>query len=108
MSENRNPLTNLRNILFHAPQMVVHHYPSPQRDNAGRQKIVIRNPLWVAWLRLPLPAALKQTRRISRSAPNRQVMKAASINALHELPWVCRERKVLPPDVEARYNRLRA
>jgi GT2 family glycosyltransferase len=93
--------------VVYIPELTVHHYPSPQRDNAGRQKIIIRNALWVAWLRLPLFAAIKQTWRICRSAPNRQVLKAALLNALRELPWVCKQRKVLPSNVEALYCLLR-
>jgi GT2 family glycosyltransferase len=93
--------------VVYIPELVVHHYPSPQRDNISRQKIVIRNALWVAWLRLTLPAALRQTWRVCRTAPNRAVLKAALLNALRELPWVCRQRKVLPSNVEALYHRLR-
>lgn len=39
--------------LVYVPQLVVYHHPSPRRDNVRRQTIVIRNTLWVAWLRLP-------------------------------------------------------
>jgi GT2 family glycosyltransferase len=93
--------------VVYAPRLTVHHYPSPQRDNAARQRIVIRNALWVAWLRLPWPRALKHTWRISRSAPDRKAMASGLWSALAELPWVCRKRKVLPAGVQMLYESLR-
>jgi GT2 family glycosyltransferase len=93
--------------VVYAPQLTVHHCPSPRRDHVGRQHIIIRNALWVAWLRLPLHAALKQTWRICRSAADRQLLKPALMSALSELPWVWRKRKVLPAEVLALYRKLR-
>ncbi|WP_334187855.1 glycosyltransferase family 2 protein [Noviherbaspirillum sp.] len=94
--------------IVYVPQLTVHHYPSPQRDNPGRQKIVLRNALWVAWLRLPAASAWEETRRLCRSAPNRQVLKAALLNAARELPWVLRKRRVLSQQVHRMYRQLRA
>jgi GT2 family glycosyltransferase len=93
--------------LVYARDLIVHHYPSPQRDIVDRQKIVIRNALWVAWLRLPLPSAVQETWRICRSAPRREVLKIALLNALRELPWVYRNRKVIPSAVWILYRKLR-
>src|SRR6476620_11001670 len=50
--------------IAYVPQLTVHHHPSPHRDNIARQIIVIRNALWVAWLRLPPAWALRETWRI--------------------------------------------
>jgi GT2 family glycosyltransferase len=91
----------------YVPQLTVHHYPSPQRDNAARQKIVIRNALWVAWLRLPFLYAMEETWRIYWSAPDHETFKRALLSALNELPWVYQKRQVLPPQVQNLYQRLR-
>jgi GT2 family glycosyltransferase len=88
-------------------QLTVYHYPSPQRDNAERRKIVIRNTLWVAWLRLPLISAVKETVRICRTSDDRATVRAAFLNALRELPWVWRKRRIMPPEVGNWYRELR-
>lgn len=92
--------------VVYIPEMTVHHHPSPQRDNPGRQIIVIRNALWVSWLRLPLRNALHETLRTCRSAKNRRILFKALGNAAKELPWVFRRRKVLAPEILALYRLL--
>ena len=94
--------------IVYAAQLTVHHHPSPRRDNADRQRIVVRNTLWVAWLRLPLAQALAQTWRICRGAPSRRAMAAGLASALRELAWVLRKRRVVRPDVLGLYLALRA
>jgi GT2 family glycosyltransferase len=93
--------------LAYIPTLTVHHYPSPQRNRAARDRIIVRNALWVAWLRLPFFAALRQSVRICRRAPGFAVAAAALREALSELPWVCRRRRVLPLKVQAMYRMLR-
>ena len=93
--------------VVYMPDLTVHHYPSPQRDNPGRQKIVIRNALWVAWLRLPLMRAMEETWRIYRSAIDHRTFKHALLSALNELPWVVAKRRVLPDKVQLLYQKLR-
>jgi GT2 family glycosyltransferase len=91
--------------IAYVPQLTVHHHPSPYRDNIARQVVVIRNALWVAWLRLPPAWAFRETLRIRRRAPSREAWRGGLRQALHELPWVWRSRRVLPPQV-ARLLRL--
>jgi GT2 family glycosyltransferase len=93
--------------VIYMDNLTVHHHPSPQRDNATRRKIVIRNSLWVAWLRLPLTRALEETWRIYRSVRNHELFKNALLSALNELPWVYTKRRVLPPRVQHLYQKLR-
>jgi GT2 family glycosyltransferase len=85
--------------IVYAPQLTVHHHPSSRRDNAARQQIVLRNALWVAWLRLPIASAWQETRRLCGSAPDRRVLLGALSEVLREAPWVWRARKVLPASV---------
>jgi GT2 family glycosyltransferase len=85
--------------IVYAPQLTVHHHPSSRRDNAARQQIVLRNALWVAWLRLPIASAWQETRRLCGSAPDRRVLLGALSEVLREVPWVWRARKVLPASV---------
>lgn len=90
----------------YVPQLTVYHHPSPVRDNAARQRIVLRNALWVAWLRLPVAGAWAETLRLCRCAPSRAVLKAALRDAARELPWIWRERKVLPERVQTLRRKL--
>ncbi len=92
--------------LVYASQLTVHHYPSPQRDPGSRRHIMLRNALWVAWLRLPIPVLLQETRRMLYATSDRRVRYAALLGALREMPWVLRNRKVLPPEVTLLYERL--
>lgn len=41
--------------------LVVRHYPSPVRDSGTRRSLLLRNAIWVAWLRRPLASAVRQT-----------------------------------------------
>lgn len=99
-------VSNGWNVVY-ASELTIHHHPSPQRDNPGRQKIVLRNTLWVSWLRLPFASALRQTWATCRSARDMRTLAAALLEALRELPWVWRERRVISPQVHQMYRVLR-
>ncbi len=62
--------------IAYAPQLRVHHWPSAARDRPLRRRMLARNALWTAWLRLPARLAL-----------------ARSVAALRALPgWAARAR----------------
>jgi GT2 family glycosyltransferase len=94
--------------LCYVPELVVHHYPSPRRDTRRRSFHVVRNRLWVTWLRRPAGRALAQTleavRRISTDAATARGL----IGALAGLPWILRERRVVPPELEEQLSLLEA
>ncbi|MFC9967334.1 glycosyltransferase family 2 protein [Nocardia ignorata] len=81
--------------------MIIHHEPSRTRDATHRRGLGIRNTLWTLWLRRPARSAARRTADILRSAPADRTTAAAVFAALRGLPWVLRERKVLPAQVEA-------
>lgn len=92
--------------LCYIPDLVVHHYPSKQRDMAAqRRSRTIRNALWFAWLRRPLVSALRRTFLLVRTAPwDRAVLRGLG-SALAEMPWVLRNRRAVPTEIEG-YLRL--
>lgn len=92
--------------VVYLPSLTVRHFPSLQRDNGQRRIVLIRNALWVAWLRLPLAAALSESLRICREARAWRPLLAALAQSLREVRWIWRERKVLPPEVQAWYRML--
>lgn len=84
----------------------MHHEPSPLRDAHLRRRHGIRNTLWFTWLRRPLPAAVRRTAVLLRTLPRDRVTAGALAEAAAGLAWVARERRTLPPDIEARLRRL--
>lgn len=86
--------------------LTVHHYPSPQRDRKDRHRVVARNAIWVAWLRLPLMTSLKNSVRMLRYARRHKVFLSTLRSTLKEFPWVLRNRKVLQPQIMHWYRTL--
>lgn len=92
--------------LCYVPQLVVFHHPSARRDAVSRRWHLLRNALWSAWLRRPLSGALRQTRRLVRSAPRTRETWRGFAAAVAGLPWVLRQRRVAPPEVERKFRLL--
>jgi GT2 family glycosyltransferase len=87
--------------LCYLPAATVHHQASTLRDPARRRLLGIRNTLWFTWLRRPTAAALRRTAELAGSVPRDATSAAAFGAALRGLPWVLRERRPVPPGVEA-------
>jgi glycosyltransferase involved in cell wall biosynthesis len=88
--------------------VVVHHQASLARDPRERRMLGIRNTLWTAWLRRPVPGAARHTMTVLRSVPRDRASAVAVARAVRGLPWVLRERRVIPPAVEAGVRLLEA
>jgi N-acetylglucosaminyl-diphospho-decaprenol L-rhamnosyltransferase len=92
--------------LAYVPEVVAHHQASPARDAHLRRRHGIRNTLWFTWSRRPLPSALLRTGRLAVRLPRDRVTLLALRDALLGLPWVLRNRAVVPPGVERGYRQL--
>jgi GT2 family glycosyltransferase len=92
--------------LCYLPELTVHHQASRARDPHRRRRDGIRNTLWTTWLRRPLRPALRRTLHLLRTVPRDRVTASALAEAVRGLPWVLRERRVLPPEAEARFAAL--
>jgi GT2 family glycosyltransferase len=90
--------------LAYVDVVVVHHQPVPG-PRAWRGTRELRNRLWSAWLRRPLPRAVRLTIALTvrRGGGGR-----ALLAALPALPWIARERRVVPAQVEAALRALEA
>lgn len=86
--------------MAYVPELVVHHHPSSLRDRRRRRRLLVRNALWLAWLRRPVRAALRRTWREVHEARPRWMALVGFAEALRGLPWVLRHRRVLPAEVE--------
>lgn len=87
--------------LCYVPSLTVHHHPSPIRDLKKRRNTLARNALWFAWLRRPLRIAMARTWRSAARRPLCWETWRSLFDALRGLPWVVRERRALPPEVES-------
>ena len=83
----------------YVPDVVAHHYPSAIRNAIDRRWLLIRNALWCAWLRRPIGSAIAQTRAQLSSARFGDALRGL-FSALRGMPWVLRERRVVPAHVE--------
>jgi GT2 family glycosyltransferase len=94
--------------LSYVADVRVHHHPPPSGPGGrpGRRELGIRNTLWTTWLRRPAPAAARRTLALLRRVPADRVTARALAGALAGAPWVLRERRVSPPEVEAMRRRL--
>ncbi|MBB5213654.1 glycosyltransferase family 2 protein [Parapusillimonas granuli] len=85
--------------IVYAPELLVHHWPSLARDSGLRRRLIARNAVWTAWLRLPWPMALR------RSAP--LLFGRALFDALGGWDLVQKNRRVLRPETCALLERVR-
>jgi GT2 family glycosyltransferase len=92
--------------LCYLPSLTIHHQASSARDPHKRRADGIRNTLWTTWLRRPLRPALRRTLHLLRTVPRDRVTARGLLAAVRGLPWVLRERQVLPPHAEARFAAL--
>jgi GT2 family glycosyltransferase len=92
--------------LCYLPALTVHHQASKARDSHKRRRDGIRNTLWTTWLRRPVRPALRRTLHLLRTLPRDRVTAQGLWAAARGLPWVLRERRVLPPHAEARFAAL--
>ncbi|WP_432544221.1 glycosyltransferase family 2 protein [Kineococcus sp. SYSU DK002] len=92
--------------LCYLEDLQIHHQASVLRESARRRRDGIRNTLWFTWLRRPLPTAARRTRDVVRSLPADRTSARGVLDAVAGLPWVLRERRVLPPHAEARFAAL--
>jgi GT2 family glycosyltransferase len=86
--------------MAYVPELVVHHRPSALREPAVRRLLVLRNELWIAWMRLPWRSALRETRRTLAGLARLGRMPEVLWWALKGLPWALRRRQVVPQAVE--------
>jgi GT2 family glycosyltransferase len=89
--------------LVYCDDVVAHHQP-PGGDRPGRRDVELRNALWTTWLRRPVPSALARTAALLRRAGPAGA--APFLAAVRGLPWIARQRRVLPPHTELALRRV--
>lgn len=94
-------LASLGWMMVYAPQLTVHHRPSPIRDAALRRHMLARNAVLTAWLRRPAGAALGLTFGTLSQVWRDPAGRAGWFAAWRHLPWALRHRTVVSRPVEA-------
>jgi GT2 family glycosyltransferase len=92
--------------LAYVDEVVAYHHPSPSRDPSGRRRVQVRNALWSAWLRRPLGGAARRTARLASLALHQPGASSGLLLAMLGLPWVLRERRPVPRELEAALRTL--
>ena len=94
--------------LRYCDDVIALHHPSPARDRAARQRCVIRNALWTAWLRRPVRSAAAATRRAVLQAWRDPGARGGVGEALGGWHWTLRERRVVSPTLDRQLRLLEA
>jgi GT2 family glycosyltransferase len=94
--------------LRYVPEVVARHVPDHGEPAPAVRQLGLRNTLWFAWLRRPWRPALRWTAHVIGDSPRNAATLRGVAGALRGLPWVLRERRVLPPAVERRWALLDA
>jgi GT2 family glycosyltransferase len=94
-------------MLWYCDDLVIHHRPSSiNRDADARRRLVLRNRLWTVMLRRSFLSATRAFATYARIATVDRTARAALTEALAGLPWVLRERRAIPRDLERRVSQL--
>lgn len=95
--------------LWYCDDVIVRHHPYQlDRNPEQRRRLLLRNRLWTALLRFSAANAWRTLLRYASVAAADPVTRAALIDAMCGLPWILRERRPIPRDLEQRAFALRA
>ncbi len=88
--------------LVYTDDIVAHHYPSTLRNISRRQRRQIRNALWSAWLRRPMPSAFASTWRVASASLKDGACRLGMMDAITGLPWILRARDPISSSLDQR------
>ncbi len=94
-------------LVRYVPSMIVRHDPSPiERNDAMRRRLVVRNRLWVAWMRYARASAWRATLETARCARTDRHVRAAFLRALAGLPWAMLHRHPIDRALQQRVDAI--
>ncbi|RCG26039.1 glycosyltransferase [Streptomyces diacarni] len=93
--------------VLHCPDVVARHSPA-DAPRPGRQALVRRNELLIAWMRRPLPVAFRRTAALCGEAVHDAQARRVARALLPRLPAALRLRRPLPRAVEEAARRVEA
>ncbi|HEY9573484.1 MAG TPA: glycosyltransferase [Pusillimonas sp.] len=86
--------------IVYAADVITRHFPSIIRDAGLRERLLIRNAIWVAWMRRPVRAAYRETMVALHQAYDHNILGTILWQAVLGMPRALRRRKVISPAVE--------
>lgn len=87
--------------------MHVQHAPSAlERDDSRRRRLVLRNRLWVAWMRYTAPSAWRATLQAAACARHDRHARVALVGALAGLPWAMSRRMPVDKELQERIDAI--
>jgi GT2 family glycosyltransferase len=87
--------------ILYLSSATVRHLPSPHRDIVGRRRLLVRNALWLAWMRRPYASAWRETKHALERFPSDSAVRNGVLDALKGLHWVWRRRRPISSRTEA-------
>jgi GT2 family glycosyltransferase len=94
-------------LMIYCDSLVTRHFPSAARDARGRQHLLLRNAIWVAWMRLPWRDAWTETRVAVARMRAERILWPTAWASLRGLAWALSRRRVVPEPVRAMWRALR-
>ncbi len=86
--------------LVYRSDVIAYHHPDVTVPRPGRRRLQARNALWSVWLRRPLTRVVQHTMRFIAVATRDAEARLGKLDALMGLPWVLRNRRVVPRQLE--------
>ncbi|AYD65914.1 glycosyltransferase [Achromobacter sp. LC458] len=83
--------------IVYAPDLETYHWPSKSRDAPLRRRMLARNALWTAWLRLPAGMAARRSLAVLRDLPGWPERLRACRDALAGWELIREHRRRLDP-----------
>ena len=94
-------------LVRYLPDMHVRHAACAiERDDARRRQLLIRNRLWVAWMRYRAASAWRATLEAARCARRDAAVRAALLPALVGLPWAMSNRDPIDVALQQRIDEV--
>ncbi len=94
-------------LVRYLPDMHVRHAAcSEERDDERRRQLLIRNRLWVAWMRYRGASAWRATLEAARCARRDGAVRAALLPALAGLPWAMSNRHPIDVSLQRRIDEV--
>jgi GT2 family glycosyltransferase len=87
--------------LRYVPDVLARHLPDHGAPGALARRLGLRNTLWFAWTRRPWRIAARWTLHVVGSSPANAATALGLLDFVRWLPRLPRERRPLPPGVEA-------
>src|SRR5690606_29354915 len=73
--------------MLYVHDLVVRHRPSAQRDVTDRRRMLLRNTIALAWLRLPFASAVRETAQALRHAAREGILREVIVSAAKAATW---------------------